>query len=120
MTNSAFDTTLSQLLDAPRLTGVSTVAGRVVTTVQQLKHDSTGYGTQLWDVTDQPIQLTAADASVGAVEQARDGRIFFLSSRDHAAADSDAASAGGSKLWVLPSVGEPRVVGQPNRGLAGC
>lgn len=119
MTNSAFDTTLSQLLDAPRLTGVSTVAGRVVTTVQQLKHDLTGYVTQLWDVTDQPIQLTAADESVGAVEQARDGRIFFLSSRDPAAADPDAPSAGGSKLWMLPKLGEPRVVAQRTWGFTG-
>lgn len=86
MTNSAFDAALTPLLDAPRLTGVWVVAGRVVTTVQQLKQDRTGYVTQLWDVTKDPMQLTFADDSVSAVGPARDGRIFFLSARDAAAA----------------------------------
>ena len=116
MTNSAFDAVLSQLLDAPRLTGVTVGAGRVLTTVQQLKHDGSGDVTQLWDVTDTPVQLTFADDSVSAVEVARDGRIFFLSARSPAANDPDAPSQAGSKLWVLPTTGEPTVVAQRTGG----
>src|SRR5690625_6005729 len=67
---TTFATTLSQLLDAPRVTAISIAAGRLVTTVQQLKQDGTGYVNQLWDVTDTPTQLTYADDSVSAVEQA--------------------------------------------------
>ena len=119
MTNSAFDTALSQLLDASRLTGVSVSAGRVVTTIQQLKQDRSGYVTQLWDITDHPMQLTTADESVSAVEPARDGRIFFLSSREPAAADPDAPPAPGAKLWVLPAAGEPTIVAQRTWGFTG-
>ena len=119
MTHSAFDAALSPLLDASRLTGVSVVAGRVVTTVQQLTQDRTGYVTQLWDVTEHPMQLTFADESVSAVEPARDGRIFFLSSRDSAAADPDAPAAAGAKLWVLPTMGEPSIVAQRAWGFSG-
>lgn len=119
MTNSAFDAALSPLLDASRLTGVSVVAGRVVTTVQQLKQDRTGYVTQLWDVTEHPMQLTFADESVSAVGPARDGRIFFLSARDSAAADPDAPAAAGAKLWVLPTMGEPSIVAQRAWGFSG-
>ena len=74
MTNSAaeahcaFETTLSQLLDAPRITSVTVARDRVLTTVQQLKQDPSGYVNQLWDVTDTPVQLTRSDDSVSAVE----------------------------------------------------
>lgn len=119
MTNTAFDAALTKLLDSPRLTGLTVKSGRILTTVQQLKQDGTGYVSQLWDVTDTPVQLTYADDSVSAVEQADDGQVFFLSSRDSAAKDPDAPSEAGAKLWVLPPVGEPRVVAQRTWGFTG-
>lgn len=119
MTNSDFEAVLSRLLDAPRLTGITVKSGRVVTTVQQLKHDRSGYVTQLWDVTDTPVQLTHADESVSAVEQADDGRIFFLSARAPVANDPDAPSEAGAKLWMLPTTGEPTIVAQRTWGYTG-
>lgn len=119
MTNSAFDAVLSTLLDARRLTGVTVKSGRILTTVQQLKHDGTGYVTQLWDVTDTPVQLTHGDDSVSAVEQADDGQVLFLSSRPAAANDPDAPTEAGARLWVLPAMGEPRVLAQRTWGFTG-
>ena len=119
MKNSAFDAVLSRLLDARRLTGVTVKSGRILTTVQQLKHDGTGYVTQLWDVTDTPVQLTHGDDSVSAVEQADDGRVFFLSSRAAPANDPEAPAEAGAKLWVLPTRGEPQVVAQQTWGFTG-
>ncbi len=119
MTTSAFDAALSELLDARRVTGVSTSNGRVVTTVQQLKPDRSGYITQLWDVTTTPVQLTRGEESVSAVEQADDGRLFFLSSREPAAKEPDAPSAAGTKLWMLPTTGEPIVIAQRTWGFTG-
>lgn len=119
MTNSAFETTLSQLLDAPRIGSITVSRDRILATVQQLKHDGSGYVNQLWDVTDTPVQLTNADASVSAVAPSDDGRIFFLSSRDAVAADPDAPSEAGAKLWVLPVMGEPYVVAQRTWGYQG-
>ena len=116
---TTFATTLSQLLDAPRVTAISIAAGRLVTTVQQLKQDGTGYVNQLWDVTDTPTQLTYADDSVSAVEQANDGRIFFLSSRDAPAKHPGAVTEAGAKLWVMPTTGEPTVVVQRTWGYTG-
>src|SRR5699024_3773225 len=98
MTNSAFETTLSQLLDAPRITSVTVARDRVLTTVQQLKQDASGYVNQLWDATDPPVQLTRSDDSVSAAEHCADGRIFFLSTRAAAAADPDAPATAGAKL----------------------
>lgn len=119
MTNSAFESTLSQLLDAPRIASVTLAGDRIITTVQQLKQDGSGYVAQLWDVTDTPVQLTHGDDSVSAVEHCADGRIFFLSARAAAAADPDAPSEGGAKLWVMPVVGEPYVVAQRTWGFDG-
>ena len=117
--NSAFETTLSQLLDAPRITSVTAAWDRVLTTVQQLKQDASGYVNQLWDVTNSPVQLTHGDDPVSNVEHCADGRIFFLSSRDAAATDPDAPAAGGAKLWVMPTTGEPTVVAQRTWGFEG-
>ncbi|GAA4108995.1 alpha/beta fold hydrolase [Enteractinococcus coprophilus] len=117
--NAAFDTVLSTLLDARRLTGVTVKSGQILTTVQQLKQDDTGYVTQLWDVTDTPVQLTHGDDSVSAVEQADDGQVFFLSTRPAAAKDPDAPTEAGAKLWVLPTMGEPRVIAQRTWGFTG-
>lgn len=119
MTNSAFETTLSQLLDAPRITSVTVARDRVLTTVQQLKQDASGYVNQLWDATDPPVQLTRSDDSVSAVEHCADGRIFFLSTRAAAAADPDAPATAGAKLWVMPITGEPTVVVQRTWGFDG-
>jgi len=119
MTNTAFDAVLTKLLDSPRITAISTKSGRILTTVQQLKQDGTGYVSQLWDVTDTPVQLTYADDSVTAVEQADDGQVYFLSSRPSVAKDPDAPAEAGAKLWVLPPVGEPRIVAQRTWGFSG-
>lgn len=119
MTNPVFESTLSQLLDAPRIASVTVARDRIITTVQQLKQDGSGYVTQLWDVTDTPVQLTHGDESVSAVEHCDDGRIFFLSARAAAAADPDAPAEAGAKLWVMPVTGEPLVVAQRTWGFDG-
>ena len=70
MTNSVFESTLSQLLNAPRLSSVTAAAGRVTTTVQQLNQQGSGYVNQLWDVTTAAVQLTHGDDSVSSVQHA--------------------------------------------------
>src|SRR5699024_1905170 len=119
MTTSAFDAALSELLDARRVTGVSTSNGRVVITVQQLKPDRSGYITQLWDVTTTPVQLTRGEESVSAVEQADDGRLFFLSSREPAAKEPDAPSAAGTQLCMLPTTRDRIVIAPRSCGFSG-
>src|SRR5699024_6323573 len=51
ITNSIFASTLSQLLNAPRLSSVTAAAGRVTTTVQQLNQQCSGYVNQIGDAT---------------------------------------------------------------------
>ena len=119
MTNSVFESTLSQLLNAPRLSSVTAAAGRVTTTVQQLNQQGSGYVNQLWDVTTAAVQLTHSDDSVASVQHAKDGRIFFLSSRKAVAEDPEAPTAAGTKLWVMPPLGEPYVVAQRSWGFQG-
>lgn len=119
MTNSVFESTLSQLLNAPRLSSVTAAAGRVTTTVQQLNQQGSGYVNQLWDVTTAAVQLTHGDDSVSSVQHAEDGRIFFLSSRKAGAKDPEAPTAADTKLWVMPPLGEPYVVAQRSWGFQG-
>src|SRR5699024_6138385 len=117
--NLVFSTPPSHLLEAPPITSVTVARDRVLTTVQQLKQDASGYVNQLWDATDPPVQLTRSDDSVSAVEHCADGRIFFLSTRAAAAADPDAPATAGAKLWVMPITGEPTVVVQRTWGFDG-
>lgn len=119
MTNAAFDTAVTELLDARRLTGLSVSSGRVLSTVQQLTPDANRYITQLWDVTTTPVQLTRGEESVSTVAPAEDGRVFFLSAREPAVKDPAAPSAAGNTLWMLPTTGEPRVVAQRHWGFTG-
>src|SRR5699024_1359058 len=119
MTNSVFDSTLSQLLTAPRLSAVTAAAGRVTTTVPQLNQQGSGYVNQLWDVTTAAVQLTHGDDSVASVQHAGDGRIFFLSSRKTVTEDPEATTAADTKLWVMAPLGEPYVVAERAWGFQG-
>src|SRR5699024_12026084 len=107
MTISVFESTLSQLLNAPRLSSVTAAAGRVTTTVQQLNQQGSGYVNQLWDVTTAAVQLTHGDDSVSSVQHPEDGRLFFLSSRKAGAKDPQAPPPADTNAWVTPPLGEP-------------
>src|SRR5699024_12262384 len=112
MTNSVFESTLSQLLNAPRLSSVTAAAGRVTTTVQQLDQQGSVYVNQLWDVTTAAVQLTKGDDSDSSVQHADDGRIFYLSSQIAGAKDANAPTAADTKHQVMQPLGQTYMVAQ--------
>ena len=114
-------TTLTELLDAARLTGLSTTeGGRVLAHVSALDAKGTGYTTHLAEYLDPahadadgsgdaaapPVRLTRGAANVGAVALAEDGTTYFTAKRT----GEDGESSDDAQLWALPTRGEARQV----------
>ena len=117
-------TDLDDYLALPRVSGLalSPDGRRLVTTVATLDKDATRYVTALWEV-DPAGQLPARRLTRSAKGEAAPvftpaGDVLFTSARpdpDGGTPDDDAPSA----LWLLPPVGEARVVGTRPGGIAG-
>lgn len=98
---------ITQLLDAARLSGLTTTEdGRIVATVQRLDDAGTAYRTELAEIDgDAPITLTRG-ASTGSVTLAEDGTTFFTSKRP----GQDGETPEDPQLWALPAHGEARMI----------
>jgi dipeptidyl aminopeptidase/acylaminoacyl peptidase len=117
-------TDLDAYLALPRISGLalSRDGSRLVTTTATLDKDSTRYVTALWEV-DPTGQSPARRLTRSAKGEAAPvftpaGDVLFTSARPDPAGgapDDDAPSA----LWLLPPVGEARVVGTRPGGIAG-
>ncbi|MGO2634482.1 MAG: S9 family peptidase, partial [Galactobacter sp.] len=97
---------LTELLDAPRLAGITTTPeGRIVTHVSRLDAKATAYRTELLELIDgELLPLTRGNASVGSVALAEDGTTYFTAKR----VGEDGESSDDAQLWALPPRGEAR------------
>ena len=117
-------TDLDAYLALPRVEGLalSPDGSRLVTTVSTLDKDATRYVTALWEVDPTGAfparRLTRSAKGEAAPVFTPAGDVLFTSARpdpDGGTPDDDAPSA----LWLLPPVGEARVVGTRPGGIAG-
>lgn len=100
------DTSISDLLDAARLSGlITTPKGRIVARVSRLNTAGTAYRSELAElIDDRVVTLTRGNASIGSVALAEDGSTLFTSKR----VGEDGKEADDAQLWALPPRGEAR------------
>jgi dipeptidyl aminopeptidase/acylaminoacyl peptidase len=105
-TDPSDSTPIKELLDAPRLAGVSTTdGGRIVAHISRLNSKGNGYRTEIVEVTGgRQVPLTRGQANVGSVALAEDGTTYFTSKR----ISEDGETPDDAQLWALPPHGEAR------------
>lgn len=111
------DTSISELLDAARLSGlITTPKGRIVAQVSRLDAKGTAYRSELVEIEGESLTtLTRGNASVGAAALADDGTTFFTSKR----VGEDGSEADSAQLWALPARGEARELAARPGGFGG-
>jgi dipeptidyl aminopeptidase/acylaminoacyl peptidase len=106
---------LDAFLALPRASGLalSPDGSRLVTTVATLDRDATRYVSALWEVDpsgERPARrLTRSAKGEASPVFTPDGDVLFTSARPDPDGGSDDETP--SMLWLLPAVGEARVVG---------
>jgi dipeptidyl aminopeptidase/acylaminoacyl peptidase len=104
----------------PRLTGLalSLDGSRLVATVQQPDADGARYVSAVWEVPlagGEPARLTRSEKGESAPAFLPDGSLLFTSARP----DPDLPDDEDAAVWLLPPVGEPRVLARCAGGLSG-
>ncbi|HST65377.1 MAG TPA: S9 family peptidase, partial [Mycobacteriales bacterium] len=110
---------LAAFLSLPRLTGLalSPDGSRLVAAVQRPDAKNARYVSSLWEVPlagGEPVRLTRSEKGESAPAFRPDGSLLFISSRPDPDGEEDETA-----LWVLPPVGEPRVLARSAGGLSG-
>jgi dipeptidyl aminopeptidase/acylaminoacyl peptidase len=110
---------LAAYVALPRVTGLalSPDGSRLVASVQQPDAKSARYSSALWEIPlagGEPLRLTRSDKGETSPAFRPDGSLLFISSRPDPDNDEDEAA-----LWVLPPVGEPRVLCRRPGGVSG-
>lgn len=97
---------ITDLLDRPRLGGLSTTpGGRIVAHLSRPDAKGTVFRTELVELTgDAARPLTRGNSSVGSVALAEDGTTYFTAKR----VGEDGEEADDAQLWALPAQGEAR------------
>ncbi|HEY6745257.1 MAG TPA: prolyl oligopeptidase family serine peptidase [Mycobacteriales bacterium] len=110
---------LAAFLALPRLTdlALSPDGSRLVAAVQRPDAKSARYVSSLWEVPlagGEPVRLTRSEKGESAPAFRPDGSLVFTSARPDPDGEEDETA-----LWVLPPVGEPRVLARSAGGLSG-
>lgn len=110
---------LSAFLALPRLTALalSPDGARLVAAVQRPDAKAARYVSSLWEVPlagGEPVRLTRSEQGESAPAFLPDGSLVFTSGRPDPDAEEDETA-----LWVLPPVGEPRVLARSAGGVSG-
>jgi dipeptidyl aminopeptidase/acylaminoacyl peptidase len=106
-----------------RLTGLalSTDGTRLVASMQQPDDKGARYTSSLWELDlggGEPTRLTRSEKGESAPAFRPDGSLLFISARPDPDADPDSDDE--AALWLLPPMGEPRVVASSPGGLGGA
>jgi dipeptidyl aminopeptidase/acylaminoacyl peptidase len=116
-------TDLAAFTALPRLTTrvLSPDGARLVAVLQEPDADGARYTSSLWQIplagADGPARLTRSEKGETSPAFLPDGSLLFLSSRPDPAGESDSAADGAAALWLLPPLGEARVLARSPGGL---